>query len=300
MSLSETVLALARTLERRTGADGEHPTQIPALRFYRQSKPTEPTAALYEPSLCVVLQGRKRALLGREVYSYDPAHYLVVSADLAMLAEVTHASAREPYLCVRVDLDPALAGELLASLPPRPEAPPSRALAVTTIDAPLLDAVARLVALLDDPVHIPVLAPLVLREISYRLLTGEEGARLQQIVATGGHARRIANALRWLKGNFAEPLRIEDLARRVGMSPSTFHHHFKTVTGMSPVQYQKHLRLHEARRLLLAEHLDAGEASYRVGYESPSQFSREYRRLFGAPPRRDVAALLGASAPINA
>jgi len=145
--------------------------------------------------------------------------------------------------------------------------------------------------LLDDPRHIPVLAPLVLREILYRMLTGREGPRLRQIVLAEGHARRIAQALRLLRTSFAASLRVEELARRVGMSVSTFHHHFKTVTGMSPVQYQKSLRLHEARRLLVAERLDAAEVGYRVGYESPSQFSREYRRLFGAPPRRDVASL---------
>ena len=298
MPLPETIRAMARAVERRTGADGEHVSAIPSLRLYRQSKPSEPVACLYEASLCLVLQGSKRALLGREVYRYDPANYLVVCADLALLGEVTHATAREPYLGLRIAIDPALAGELLATVPPRPEAPPARALAVSALDAPLLDAVARLLALLDDAAHIPVLAPLVVREIVYRLLAGDEGGRLRQIVAAGGQGRGITNALRWLRGNYAEPLRVEELARKVGMSASTFHHHFKTVTGMSPLHYQKQLRLHEARRLLLSEKLDAGEASYRVGYESPSQFSREYRRLFGAPPRRDVAALLGPPPPM--
>jgi AraC-like DNA-binding protein len=169
--------------------------------------------------------------------------------------------------------------------------PPARGLAVTPVEQPLLDAIMRLVDLLDSPQDIEPLAPLVLREITYRVLAGPQGARLRQIAAAGAPAQRIARAIRWLKDHFADPLRIESLAKHVRMSPSAFHLHFKSVTAMSPLQYQKRLRLQEARRLMLGEGLEAAEAAFRVGYESPSQFSREYRRLFGVPPRQDVAAL---------
>jgi len=170
---------------------------------------------------------------------------------------------------------------------------------MTPVEPPLLDAVTRLVALLDSPQDVEPLAPLVLREITYRLLTGPQGSRLRQIASAGAPAQRIAKAIRWLKDNFAEPLRIEALAKHVRMSPSAFHLHFKGVTAMSPLQYQKRLRLQEARRLMLGEGLDAAEAAFRVGYESPSQFSREYRRMFGAPPRQDVAALRVEAQPTN-
>ena len=286
---------LARTIERWTQRDGVHATAIDGLHFIRRSSVSEPEATVYEPSLCLVAQGAKRAVLGREVFRYDPSSYLVVSADLPAVGEVTRASAREPYLSLRVQLDTALAAELLATLPPDLDARPARAMAVTPIEPQLLDAVTRLVALLDEPAHRPVLLPLVLRELTYRLLVGREGARVRQIVSAEGHGRRVARALQWLRTHFAKPLRVETLARHVRMGTSTFHHQFKIVTGMSPLQYQKRLRLQEARRLLLAERIDAAEASFRVGYESPSQFSREYRRLFGSPPRRDVNALQDAA-----
>jgi len=247
---------------------------------------------VYEPSLCVVAQGSKEVLLADETYRLDPAQSLLVSVDLPVTARVVEASPGHPYLAVRTSLDPAVVGELLADgMTASPLGSPTRGLAVTPVEPPLLDAVTRLVALLDAPQDIVPLAPLVLREITYRVLTGPQGARLRQIASAGAPAQRIARAIRWLKDHFADPLRIESLAKRVRMSPSAFHLHFKGVTAMSPLQYQKRLRLQEARRLLLAEGLDAAEAAFRVGYESPSQFSREYRRMFGAPPRQDVAAL---------
>lgn len=297
-TLVEKVDALAARVARHTAHEGEHSTFIEALKLYRSTRPTKPTAALYDPSVCLVLQGRKRAIVGQDVYRYDPANFLVVTAGLPMIGEITHASRREPYLCARVMLDLALAAEVLASLPPGRIAASTRVAAVRPIDEALLDAVDRLVGLLDEPAHAPVLAPLVLREITYRLLIGDEGAQLRQVIAGDGHARRIALSLAWLRAHYTEPLRVEAMAQRAGMSPSTFHQHFKRVTGMSPLQYQKHLRLHEARRLLLAERLDATEACFRVGYESASQFSREYARLFGAPPRRDVSALIASAQPL--
>jgi AraC-like DNA-binding protein len=283
---------LAAAIERQAPADGGHDTPVPALRLSRFSAPSELVALVYEPSLCVVAQGAKEVLLAGEAYRLDRAQYLLVSVDLPVAARVVEASPGRPYLAVRLALDTAVVGELLADGTAAPPlGPPARGLAVTPVDPPLFDAVARLVALLGSPQDVGPLAPLVLREITYRVLTGPQGPRLRQIASAGAPAQRIALAIRWLKDHFAEPLRIESLARQVRMSPSAFHLHFKGVTALSPLQYQKRLRLQEARRLMLGEGLDAAEAAFRVGYESPSQFSREYRRTFGAPPRRDVAAL---------
>jgi AraC-like DNA-binding protein len=283
---------LASALERQTPVDGPRGTVIPALGLSRYSAPTDCAAVVYEPALCIVAQGAKEVLLADEAYRYDPAHLLLVSVDLPVVARVAEASPDRPCLVVRITLDPAVVGELLAddvSAPPL--GLPARGLAVTPVEPSLLDAVCRLVNLLDSPRDIAPLAPLILREITYRVLTGPQGARLCQITSASAPAQRIARAIRWLKERFADPLKIEALAKQVRMSPSAFHLHFKAVTALSPLQYQKRLRLMEARRLMLGEGLDAAEAAFRVGYESPSQFSREYRRMFGAPPRRDVTAL---------
>ncbi|MGO8916869.1 MAG: AraC family transcriptional regulator N-terminal domain-containing protein [Stellaceae bacterium] len=283
---------LASAVERHTASDGEHDTAVRALWLYRYSAPTDLLAVVYEPSLCVVAQGAKEALLAGETYRYDPAHSLLVSVHLPVSSRVVEASSDRPCLIVRVSLDPAVVGEILAegTATPPPELP-ARGLAVSQVELPLLDAVSRLVTLLDSPQDIGQLSPLVLREITYRLLTSPQGSRLRQIAAPGAPAQRISRAIRWLKDHFAEPLRIDALAKHVRMSPSAFHLHFKSVTALSPIQYQKRLRLQEARRLMLGEGIDAAEAAFRVGYESPSQFSREYRRMFGAPPRHDVTAL---------
>jgi AraC-like DNA-binding protein len=282
----------AAAVERQTGTDGVFETAVPALRLSRFSAPTDLVAVVYEPCLCVVAQGAKEVILEGETYRLDPARSLLVSVDLPVAARVVEGSPGQPYLAVRLALDPAVVGEFLAdgAAAPTP-GPPARAIAVTPVEPPLLDAVRRLVDLLESLKDVQPLAPLVLREITYRVLCGPQGARLRQIAAAGAPAHRIARAVRWLKDHFAEPLRVEALARQVGMSPSAFHLHFKGVTALSPLQYQKRLRLQAARRLMLAGGLDAAEAAFRVGYESPSQFGREYRRLFGAPPRRDAAAL---------
>ncbi len=283
---------LAATIERQTTADGVYDTAVPGLRLYRWSAPSDHDTVVYEPSLVIVAQGSKEVFLAGERCRHDPAQPLLVSIDLPVAARVVEASPGRPCLAVRIALDPAVAVDLLADGPTAPPlAPPARGLAVTPVEPPFLDAITRLVALLDSPPDIGPLAPLVLREITYRVLTGPEGSRLRQIALAGAPAQRIARAIRWLKDHFADPLRIESLAKQVRMSPSAFHLHFKGVTALSPLQYQKRLRLQEARRLMLGEGLDAAEAAFRVGYESPSQFSREYRRLFGAPPRQDVAAL---------
>jgi AraC-like DNA-binding protein len=289
---------LQSTVERLTARDGVFDTAIPELKLSRFSSPSELVALVYEPSLCVVAQGAKEVLLAGETYRLDSAQSLLVSVDLPVEARVVVATPASPYLGIRITLDPAAVGELLAdgtAIPPL--GPPSRAIAVTPIDPSLIEAVTRLMALLDAPQDIAALSPLVLREITYRLLTGLQGARLRQIALAGAPAQRIARAIRWLKDHFAEPLRIDSLSKHVGMSPSAFHVHFKGVTAMSPLQYQKRLRLQEARRLMLGEGLDAAQAGFHVGYESPSQFGREYRRIFGKSPRRDVDAVKAEAQP---
>jgi AraC-like DNA-binding protein len=299
MATSE-LAKLASAIERQTVTDGAHDTAVPALKLSRISAPSELVSLVYEPCLCVVAHGSKEVLLADEAYCLNPAQSLLVSVDLPVAARVVEASPERPYLAVRISLDPVVVGELLADgMTAEPLGSPARGLAVTSVEPPLLDAVTRLVVLLESPQDIVPLAPLVLREITYRLLTGSQGSRLRQIASAGAPAQRIAKAIRWLKDHFADPLRIESLAKHVKMSPSAFHLHFKGVTAMSPLQYQKQLRLQEARRLMLGEALDAAEAAFRVGYESPSQFSREYRRMFGAPPRQDVAALKIEAQPTN-
>jgi AraC-like DNA-binding protein len=289
---------LKRCIERFTEHDGIHPTAIAPLSLLHASAASEPVQGVYEPSLCIVAQGSKRVMLGDEVYCHDAAHFLLVSVGLPVACQIVEASPEAPFLAVHVELDPGHVGELIltAGLPERPGGP-LRGLSISRAEPALLDAVVRLLLLLDNPRDIGILAPLALREITYRLLIGEHGPQLQQIAAGNGQTRRVAAAIRWLKDNFALPFRIEALAHEVHLSPSGLHHQFKAVTAMSPLQYQKRLRLQEARRLMLSEGSDAASAAFRVGYESPSQFSREYRRLFGQFPQRDMAQLRTATLP---
>jgi AraC-like DNA-binding protein len=291
--LAELQKELTERTARMATSDGITLSAIDGLSVSRASMPSALVPALYQPSLCVVVQGRKRALLGDEAYYYDPLNYLVVSVTLAMKGQVYEASADRPYLCLRVALDRKLIGELLSQVGPVAASTTngSRGLFVARTTAPFLDALVRLLRLLDEPGHAAILAPLVLREIHYRALVGELGDRLRELCVTDSQAQRIDTAIQLLVNRFAEPLSIEDLASAAHMSLSTLHHRFKAVTAMSPMQFQKQLRLHEARRLMLSEGLDASVAAHRVGYESASQFSREYRRLFGAPPRRDTASV---------
>ena len=265
----------------------------PGLFLYRFSAPTGPRYGTVEPSLCVVAQGQKEVLLAGHRYSYDASHYLLVSAELPVVGHVPTASKERPYLAMRLVLDPAVISSVLieAGLLKARTDRTVRAVAVSRLDANLLDAVVRLVRLIDTPSDQAVLAPLATREIVYRLLLGEQGTRLRQMALIGGRAHRIAEAIEQLRANHRKPLRIAGLARQLGMSVSGFHHNFKAVTAMSPLQFQKQVRLQEARRLLLAGDVDAARAGYRVGYDDASHFSREYKRLFGAPPRRDIERL---------
>jgi AraC-like DNA-binding protein len=287
---SEQRSELAELATQAAPADGVHRSTIPSLTVVRASAPSQPLSSLYEPSLCIVVQGRKRAILADEVYAYDPLNYLVVSVTLPVKGQIIEATPECPYLCMRIGLDMKLIGELLLQLGPTAVASPSdgRGIFLGRTSATLLDALLRLMRLLDEPRHAPVLAPLVIREIHYRALVGELGYRLRELCVADSHAQRIVAAIRMIRERYAEPLRIDDLATIAHMSVSSLHHRFKAVTAMSPVQFQKHLRLHEARRLMLAEGIEASVAAHRVGYESASQFSREYRRLFGAPPRREI------------
>jgi AraC-like DNA-binding protein len=285
--------ALGKGIARWTGKDYRLTTAIPGLSLFRYDEPNELHSGMYEPSICMVAQGAKRVMLGDDTYVYDAHHYLITSVHLPTFVQIIEASRKKPYLGLMLKLDQREISQLMVDShlpPPRPQQS-SRGMATGEVTVPLLTAFQRLIELLAEPKDIPILAPVIEREIVYRLLVGDQGARLRQMASTGSQSQQIARAIDWLKGNFSQPLRIEDLASQVNMSTSTFHHHFRAVTAMSPLQYQKWLRLNEARRLLLTENQDATTAAFQVGYESPSQFSREYSRLFGAPPLRDITSL---------
>jgi AraC-like DNA-binding protein len=283
---------IAALTARYAAGDGFHQTAIDRLMLVRAARPNELMQGAYEPSLCLIAQGSKRVILGGEVFVYDRARYLVASVDLPVAGEVLEATPERPYLCVMLRLDAKdIAAMLLEAELPPPAAVPSRGLYLARTTPAIAEAVLRLLRLLDTPEDIAGLAPLAKHEILYRLLKSEEGWRLRQMATAHTHSRRIARAIEWLKSHYAEPLRIDKMASEVSMSTSSFHEHFRAVTAMSPLQYQKQLRLQEARRLLLSEALDAATAGHRVGYESPSQFSREYSRLFGAPPAKDMQRL---------
>jgi AraC-like DNA-binding protein len=285
--------ALGRSIARLTDKGDHIETVIPGLALWRRDEPTQPTSGMYEPSICMVAQGAKRVVLGDDVYVYDAHHFLITSVDLHTVWQVDEASREKPCLGLVLKLDQREIAQLMAdsNLPAPRTQQSSRGMATGEVTLPLLTAFHRLIDLLGEQQDIPILAPVIQREIIYRLLVGDQGARLRQIASAGSQSHQIARAIDWLKGNFTQPLRIDDLAEQARMSNSTFHHHFRSMTALSPLQYQKQLRLQEARRLMLTEHLDAATAAFQVGYESPSQFSREYSRLFGVPPLRDITGL---------
>ncbi|MCX7707421.1 MAG: AraC family transcriptional regulator [Anaerolineae bacterium] len=267
---------------------------LPGLRLYRASAPTGLAHGVSEPAFCVVAQGSKEVFLGDERYQYDPMHYLLVTAELPIVGHVIEASRERPYLSLSLKLDPTLVSAVMIEaghFVPRGSAH-VRAIDVSDLNASLLEAVVRLIRLVDTPAEASFLMPLIVREIIYRLLRGEQGERLRHMASQDGHTQRIVKAIGWLRKEFDKPLRIEEIARNLGMSVSSFHHHFKAVTAMSPLQYQKQIRLQEARRLMLAEGLDAADAGFRVGYHDAAHFSREYKRLFGEPPMRNVRRLM--------
>ncbi|OLN29460.1 Transcriptional regulator, AraC family [Desulfovibrio sp. DV] len=282
--------ALAERIGRWAGKNNSLVTAIPGLTLNAWDAPTDLTHYVHEPSLCLIAQGAKRVVLGKETYTYDAAHFLISSVELPVVAQISEASRERPYLGLGLKLDrPTIARMMADSNVPLPQAQQSgRALATGEVTAPLINAFHRLIDLLDTPQDIAILAPLIQREILYRLLVGDQGARLRQIASSGTQSNQIAQAIDWLRDNYTQPLRIDDLATYAKMSTSSFHRHFRAVTTKSPLQFQKLLRLHEARRMMLTDNLDAATAAFQVGYESHSQFNREYSRLFGAPPLRDI------------
>jgi len=281
---------LARKIASFAGSRERVITDVPGLLLSRRTAPTAPASATYEPSLAVVAQGRKRADLAGTTFIFDESRYLLTSLDLPVICNVIEASEHVPYLCFVLKLEMPVVRELLGReeihTPDAPADSPGMITGETT--AELLDACCRLVDLLNTPRDIPFLSGLIQREMIYRILRGPEGARLRAIATLGDQSHRTAKAIAWVRTNYAKPLRVEDLAKMAGMGVSTLHHHFRALTAMSPLQYQKQLRLQAARERMLVDRLDAASAAFEVGYESASQFNREYSRFFGQPPMRDI------------
>ncbi len=298
-ALEEVRCDLARKLFDLMQSKDQIDTPVSGLSFFKYNAPTEPACAIYEPCLCLVVQGAKRVVLGEESYIYDANHYLITSVGLPTISQVIEASQEKPLLGLIFKIDLRIVARLIvdSSLPALSGEKSKLGMAVSKVNLPLLEAFERLIALLDTPEDIPVLAPLICQEIFYRLLIGEQGSRLRQIASSGNSNYQIARAIDWLRENYAHQLRVESLAKKIGMSSSTFHQHFRAVTAMSPLQYQKQMRLHEARRLMLSKQQDATGAALLVGYESASQFSREYKRQFGQPPLRDIKKLQETTPP---
>lgn len=284
------IAALASAIGKVAQSDGDYKTDIPGLSLHRRKAPTEPLHCIFNLGLGVVAQGDKQALVGEEVIKYGPGQSMVTSIELPVISHVTRASSQEPLLGLMLTLDSQEIVQTAADmqLPSPARGIVYRPISIERLDDRLTKDLVRLVELLDQPQLVALLAPLIKREIVIRLLAGPHGSHLQHLVADGSPSQQISKAVTWLKQNFAQAMQVDDLAARVHMSPSTFRQHFRAITGTSPLQYQKQLRLQEARQLMLNENMDAGSAGGRVGYESASQFSREYNRLFGAPPQQDV------------
>lgn len=284
---------LAELIARHAPEDGSHPTAIPGLWLARCSQPSETMFGMQEPAVCLIAQGRKRVMLGELIYENDSASFLAASVDLPISGQVIDATPERPYLSMRLNLDTTLLTEMVLELESRDAVmgEPVRGLSVSATSEELVSASLRLMQLLDKPADIPYLAPLAQREIYYRLLTGEQGGAVRSMARCEARLEQINRAIGWIKRHYNKPFSIEAVAAEARMSASTLHHHFKSITAMSPLQYQKQLRLQEARRLMIGRAMDAASAAYEVGYESPSQFTREYGRMFGVPPARDVARL---------
>ena len=290
---------LARKIVRFMGSEENRATDIAGLSIHRRTAPTTPCCMTYEPSVTVLAQGRKRVDLGGTTFIYGESRYLLTSIDLPIVSQVIEASEKVPCLAMSLKLDMPMIRELLSREEIQVADPPPDSPAMVTGEATVefLNACCRLVDLLDAPQDIPFLSDLIQREIIYRILRGPEGARLRAIATLGDQSHRTAKAIAWIKVNYAKPLRVEDLAQLAGMGLSTLHHHFRALTAMSPLQYQKQIRLQAARARMLVDGLDAASAAFEVGYESASQFNREYSRLFGQPPMRDIRTIRSPGAP---
>ena len=285
--------ALAQRIKLLAETPGEHPTAIPGLFLYHRTAPTPCFRASYEPGLSIFAQGRKRILLGGTEYLCDSSSFLLSSIDVPAQSQIIEASEKTPLLSVFLRLDMPAVREVLSrdDLPEAPASTHRQGLAVGETTVGLLSATMRLLELLDTPEDIPFLSPLAHREILYRILRTPQAERLRAISTSGDLGQRTARAISWLRANYAKPLHMEELASTARMGVSTLHHQFRALTAMSPLQYQKQLRLQTARQRMLMDGLDATTAAYEVGYESVSQFTREYSRFFGQPPIRDVKAL---------
>lgn len=294
----EQLADLKDIIARHVPGDGMHPSPLPGVTLIRSSAPTMPMPVVYAPTLCLVAQGRKRAMLGTSAFIYDPASYLIASVDLPVMGSVIEASADRPYLSLQFNLDLAALSELALRYPAADAEAGGAAegLALHKTTPALLDAALRLASLLDTPEDIEALAPLTTREILYRLLTGAAGPTLRQMAQANSRLNQIARAILWIRTQFHEACPIDRAAEIAGMSRSSFHAHFKTITSMSPLEFRTRLRLQEAQRLMVGDALDAASAGFRVGYESPSHFSRDYVRVFGMPPARHAGQLRGAPA----
>lgn len=283
--------ALCELIARHCQHEGVNDTAIKPLHLFRASQPGHVSFGFYEPSICIIARGSKSAVLGQDAYRYDVYSYLLVALELPINTYIEQATPEEPHLALHIDLSPDLLAPLIDSseLNKPPKAANDVMLSITPLEDDLYDAIVRLVGLLDTPQHIPALAPLILQEINYRLLCGPERERLLELALSRGQLQRVALAIELLRQNYAESLRMEELARELNISVSSLHHQFKALTSMTPLQFQKQLRLQAAYRLMLAGEADAASAAFQVGYESPSQFSREYYRMFGEAPARHIA-----------
>jgi AraC-like DNA-binding protein len=284
---------LCALVHKFSDGEGIHRTAIDGVQCIKLSEPHMQLPSVYQPSICVIVQGAKQVLLENEIYRYAPPQFLAVSVDLPLVGQVLQADSAKPYLCLAIDIDARTIADLISQSGDLSwsRAETSRGLFVGEVDETLQESVLRLARLLETPRDVAVLAPLMLRELHYRILTGGYGRAIAQLALPGSNTHKIGQIIRRIKAKLAEPLSVEELASLANMSPSSFHQHFKAVTAMSPLQYQKRLRLTEARHILLAEKADAASTAYRVGYQSVSQFSREYARMFGAPPKRDVEGI---------
>lgn len=284
---------LVTLIEQHTGADGAYVTTIPGISLHRVSHVSRPHYDVLKPVVCIVAQGSKQMFVGETVHAYDKNRYLVISLDIPVLTEVVEASLEKPLLCAVFSLDPADISTLMIENDfkrSKREAPTS-AITTSPLSDELLDTFVRLLRLLNSPSDIPTLSPLIQKELLYRLLRGEQSIQMSQIAFSDSKLHQISRAINWIKLNFDKPITIKDLATEVGMSRSSLHRNFQAVTGISPLHYQKQIRLQEARRLMLRGDVDSATASHLVGYQSPSQFNREYKRLFGTPPHRSIAKL---------
>lgn len=288
--LEKALEQLALLIRRHAPSNGTHQTAIPSLSLMHATEITEPIETVYKPSICVVAQGAKTATLADEIYRYDPMTYLVISVELPVISRILKASPGQPHLSLRIAFDADVILDMVKEAKYPPSIPPKagRGITVDRMSPALLEPIVRLMQLLDEPGDIAILAPLIIREVLYRVLQGEQGEHIHQFAITGSQGHNIAQAIQQINRQFNRPLMVDELARSVNMSTSAFHKHFKRVTEMSPLQYQKVVRLQEARRLMLTETVQASDAAFRVGYESPSQFSREYARMYGRPPALDV------------